>query len=223
MLSSLTPTDPSLPRNQHRRSATTTTLAAEATSHSPEAWAKDPSLAVSPRRKRVARMMAMEAITPFTRIVEVVLPNQLPADRPVLPSLLLLVCPLSPHPGMGVVVLLAISATTPRRAAGNHSEGHSRTSTRTTSVPIPTPRASGISVVKRRRRDSSRPLLEYSRVTLKRGTRTDRDETRLDQFTKVQRAVGQLGPIPTFDDPTRCMVVGGAATTRATTRTVAIS
>jgi len=214
--------DPSHHPNPLPRLATRTSLpVAEAEYRSREAWVKGLSLAVSPKKKRTARMT--EETTPFTRTVEVALLNQLLVDPPELPSLPPSVSHPSLHPEPEVAELLAISVTTLLPVVDNRSEGRSRTSTRTMNVPIPTPLVSGILVGKRKRRGSFRPLPGSSRVTPKRGTRTDRDETRPVQSTKAARVAGRPEPTPTFDDPTRCTVEVGAATTRATMRIMAIS
>jgi hypothetical protein len=214
--------DPSHHPSPHPRSAMRTSLpAAEAEYRSLAAWVKGPSLAVSPKRMRTVRMT--EETIPSTRTVEAVLLNQLPVDPTELPSLRPSVSHPSLRPEPEVAELLAILATTLLLVVDNLSEGRSRTSTRTMNVPIPTPRASGILVGKRKRRDSFRPLPGSSRVTPKRGTKTDRDETHPVQSTKAARVDGRPGLTPIFADPTRCTVEVGAATTRATMRITAIS
>jgi hypothetical protein len=54
-----------------------------------------------------------------------------------------------------------------------------------------------------------------------RGTRVDQVEIHPDPSTKAVKEDGPLEPIPTFDDPTRCMAVVEAETTRVTMRIMA--
>lgn len=114
------------------------------------------------------------------------------------------------------------SDTLLHRAVCSPSEGPTRTSTPTpTNEPTLMHRAPGISAVEARRRASSRHSRGYSRVIQTRGTRTDQDETRLDQSTRVAKVDGRLEPIPTSDDPTQCTAVVEAEMTRVTMRIMA--
>jgi hypothetical protein len=92
-----------------------------------------------------------------------------------------------------------------------------------TNEPIPMRLVHETSVEEERRRvDSSPRLPRCSRVIRAgRGTRVDPVGIPLDPSTKAVKVDGPLEPIPTFDDPTRCMAAVEEETTLVTTRIMA--
>jgi len=123
-------------------------------------------------------------------------------------------------------VPLVISDTLLPPADDNLYAGHSpiRTITPKMNEPIPMRQVRETSVVveERRRADSFPRLPRCSRVILPgRGTRADQAEIHPDPSTRAVKVGGRLEPIPTFDDPTRCMAVVEVETIPVMTRIMA--
>ena len=146
--------------------------------------------------------MEME-ITLFTKTDRLPVPV-LPWDvLPAVPSHLLLVSRLSLHPGTVIDVQQVISDTLPLPVVCNHSAGHTRTNTRTTTMNEPTRMLPvlEITVDRRRRRGSFHQSPRCSRA-MATSPRVDQVEIRQDQSTSTIKVDGRLEPIPISVAPT---------------------